>query len=225
MRWASLAIFFPALGLGDYLHWRRLEPALGGCRRRGFLAWSDQPKGLVHWRQSILISRLTLAPYGQTHAQCTRSAPQPPQPPQGALSAQGDPVLCVAFSCLSLAVDMASHVERDGTRRLARRRRERRLRSWWRHERQSAPHGADRCHTTQCREGGGRRVELRPTGTDDGQRRVADGCLEGAGVAGWGARGAAMPGLRCAVARPRRSGRRRRWCGRLLPRLPCPSRL
>ena len=41
------------------------------------------------------------------------------------------------------------------------------------------PHGADRCHTPQCREGGGRRDELRPAGTDDGQR----GCLEGAGVA------------------------------------------
>ena len=68
------------------------------------------------------------------------------------------------------------------------------------------PHGADRCHTPQCREGGGRRDELRPTGTDDGQRRVAPGCLEGAGVAGWGARGAVTPGLRCAVARPRRSG-------------------
>ena len=51
------------------------------------------------------------------------------------------------------------------------------------------PHGADRCHTQQCREG-----ELRPTGTDDGQRRVAPGCLEGSGVAGWGAPGAAMPG-------------------------------
>ena len=43
------------------------------------------------------------------------------------------PCLCVAFSCLSLAVDMASHVERDGATS-ARRRRERRLRSWWRHE-------------------------------------------------------------------------------------------
>ena len=42
------------------------------------------------------------------------------------------------------------------------------------------PHGADRCHTPQCREGGGRRDGLRPTGTDDGQRRVAPGCLEGA---------------------------------------------
>ena len=76
------------------------------------------------------------------------------------------------------------------------------------------PHGADRCHTPQCREGGGKRDELRLTDTDDGQRRVAQGCLEGARVAGWGARGAAMPGLRCAVARPRCSGRRRRWCGR-----------
>ena len=48
------------------------------------------------------------------------------------------------------------------------------------------PHGADRCHTAQCREGGGTRDGLRPTGTDDGQRRVAPGCLEGAQVAGWG---------------------------------------
>ena len=52
------------------------------------------------------------------------------------------------------------------------------------------------------------------TGTDDGQRRVAPGFLEGAGLAGRGARGATLPGLRCAVARLRLSGRRR-WCGRL----------
>ena len=38
-------------------------------------------------------------------------------------------------------------------------------------------------HTTVLK-GGGRRDELRPTGTDDGQRRVAPGCLEGTGVAG-----------------------------------------
>ena len=61
------------------------------------------------------------------------------------------------------------------------------------------PHGADGCHTPQCREGGGRRDGLRPTGTDDGQRRVAPGCLEGAGVAGWGSRDAAMPSLALAV--------------------------
>ena len=54
----------------------------------------------------------------------------------------------------------------------AKRERERRLRE--------RPHGADRCRTSQCREGGGRRDVLRPTGTDDVQRRVAPGCVEGA---------------------------------------------
>ena len=33
---ASLAIFFLDLGLGEVLHWERLEPALGGNRRRGY---------------------------------------------------------------------------------------------------------------------------------------------------------------------------------------------
>ena len=36
MRWASLAIFFLDLGLGEVLPWGRLEPAFGGNRRRGF---------------------------------------------------------------------------------------------------------------------------------------------------------------------------------------------
>ena len=37
--WACLAIFFLALGLGDFFFctWGRLEPAFGGNRRRGFL--------------------------------------------------------------------------------------------------------------------------------------------------------------------------------------------
>ena len=35
VRWACLAIFFLALGLGDLLHWGRLEPAFGGNRRSG----------------------------------------------------------------------------------------------------------------------------------------------------------------------------------------------
>ena len=35
VRWASLAIFFLALGLGDDLHLGRLGPALGGSRRSG----------------------------------------------------------------------------------------------------------------------------------------------------------------------------------------------
>ena len=33
--WACLAIFFLALGLGEFCTWERLEPALGGIRRSG----------------------------------------------------------------------------------------------------------------------------------------------------------------------------------------------
>ena len=40
-------------------------------------------------------------------------------------------------------------------------------------------HGADRCHTPQCREGGARRDVLRPAGIEDGQRREAAGSFEG----------------------------------------------
>ena len=36
VRSASLAIFFLDLGLGEALHWERLEPALGGNRRRRY---------------------------------------------------------------------------------------------------------------------------------------------------------------------------------------------
>ena len=35
VRWACLAIFFLALGLGEFCTWGRLEPALGGYRRSG----------------------------------------------------------------------------------------------------------------------------------------------------------------------------------------------
>ena len=124
--------------------------------------------------------------------------------------AKGDNSSVLPSFVLSSAVAMSG--ERDGAS-AARRRRERRLRSWWRHECQSV-----RMALTAATHHSAAKVVA------GGQRRVAPGCLEGAGVAGWGARGAAMPGLRCAVARPRRSGRWRRWCGRLLPRLPCLSR-
>ena len=46
VRWASLAIFFLDLGLGEVLLWERLEPAFGWNRRRFFSGWSVQPKGL-----------------------------------------------------------------------------------------------------------------------------------------------------------------------------------
>ena len=48
LRWASLAIFFLALGWVIFCTWGRLEPAFGGNRRRGS-GWSVQPKGSVHW--------------------------------------------------------------------------------------------------------------------------------------------------------------------------------
>ena len=48
VRWACLAIFFLALGLGDFCAWGRLEPAFGGNRRRG-TGWTVQSMRLAHW--------------------------------------------------------------------------------------------------------------------------------------------------------------------------------
>ena len=53
VRSASLAIFFLDLGLGEVLHgdaWNLLSEASGV----GVSGWSVQPKGLVHWRRSVL---------------------------------------------------------------------------------------------------------------------------------------------------------------------------
>ena len=46
MRWASLAIFFLDLGLGEVLLWERLEPAFVGNRRRFFPAGQSSRRGL-----------------------------------------------------------------------------------------------------------------------------------------------------------------------------------
>ena len=67
VRWACLAIFFLALGLGDFCTWGRLEPAFGGNRRREFRLVSPaegvSALALTHFDKL----RATCA-YGQTHA-------------------------------------------------------------------------------------------------------------------------------------------------------------
>ena len=64
---------------------------------------------------------------------CSRCSPQPPQPPPGVVFKLVTLfVVAVNRACTNLAVDM--NVDGAGA---AKRRRERRLRSWWRHERMS----------------------------------------------------------------------------------------
>ena len=46
VRWACLAIFFLAMGLGEFLHQGRLEHAFGGNRRRGFPAGQSSRRDL-----------------------------------------------------------------------------------------------------------------------------------------------------------------------------------
>ena len=48
VRWACLAIFFLALGLGEVLHLGTPGTCLRREQRRVFSDWSDQPKGLVY---------------------------------------------------------------------------------------------------------------------------------------------------------------------------------
>ena len=44
-RWACLAFFFLALGLGELCTWRSLENAFGGNRRRGLPAGQSSRRG------------------------------------------------------------------------------------------------------------------------------------------------------------------------------------
>ena len=73
--------------------------------------------------------------------------PQPPQPPQGVVFKLVTLfVVAVNRACTNLAVDMESHV--DGARGAAARRRQRRLRAQWRHEKQAVAMALAEASTT-----------------------------------------------------------------------------
>ena len=131
-------------------------------------------------------------------------------------------LVCVTVMFQNPAVGVSMDAERATG--AAFRRRQRRLRSWLRHERQSVAMelAAALHHSRDARSEVAHEAPRGQKTASSGSRPAA---LKEPELLVGGARGAAMPGLRCAVARPRCSGRRRRrWCGRLLPRLPCPSR-
>ncbi len=80
VRSASLAIFFLDLGLGEVLHWERLESALGGNRRR-VPAGQSSRRG-QHTGADLFNSFARASARLERHACCThRSAPPPPLPP------------------------------------------------------------------------------------------------------------------------------------------------
>ena len=81
VRRACLAIFFLDLGLGDFLHRGRLEPAFGGNRRRGIPAGQSSRRDQCTGTGSFQLDASVCA-YGQTCAHYIPSEPQPPQPPQ-----------------------------------------------------------------------------------------------------------------------------------------------
>ena len=80
MRWASLAIFFLALGLGDCLHWGRVEPAFGGNRRRGlfFPAGQSSRRGWCIGTSPFLNSLHTFVDKDRHVFVIAPSAPPPP---------------------------------------------------------------------------------------------------------------------------------------------------
>ena len=61
-------------------------------------SWSVQPKGLAHWRQSVLIRYTRVVAHGQTCVPYTLSAPPPPpQPPPPQPPPDGDLVALVQY--------------------------------------------------------------------------------------------------------------------------------
>ena len=60
----SLAIFFLALGLGEGLHWVRLEPAFGGNRRGGFPAGQSSRRDWRTGASPFLISCMSVGVHG-----------------------------------------------------------------------------------------------------------------------------------------------------------------
>ena len=53
---ACLAIFFLALGLGEFCTWGRLEPAFGGEQAQGVPAGQSSRRDQLHCHRSVLIS-------------------------------------------------------------------------------------------------------------------------------------------------------------------------
>ena len=140
VRWADLAIFFLALGLGDVCTGDAWNLPSKGTGAGGFPAG----QGLVRWCWPVLI-RCIVRAHGQTSAGYTLSAPPPP------LRVFAQDNSCVALIASPLAVTMLLHCE-GASCSSARRRLERRLRSWAKHERMSIAIAlAENPHTTIAR--------------------------------------------------------------------------
>ena len=155
--------------------------------------------------------------YRQRHFCYTWSAPQTPQPPhsvviwaQGCLT-QGCPCTCVCeetFTDRNLTVGLMA----DRAIGSARRGRQRRLRSWWRHEAQSVAALASARHHSGGDEAGGAargdggREAHRPAGTDDSISRDAARSLEGCPTAVGGGSHGRSRGCRGALPHSRRLG-------------------
>ena len=107
----------------------------------------------MRWHQPLIL--LHACARLDRHSCAThRSAPQPPQPPQSCLHSRVNR-LCQPVQCQTLAVNIMMDVDRATG--AAKRRRDRRLRSWWRHEAQSVAAAL----TTACHHSAGPPVVTR----------------------------------------------------------------
>ena len=77
VRWASLAIFFLDLELGEVCTGYAWNQPPEGTGVVGYSGWSVQPKGPVHWHWSVSIRCITRARRDR-HARYILSAPPPP---------------------------------------------------------------------------------------------------------------------------------------------------
>ena len=73
VRWASLAIFFLDLGLGEFCTWRRLEPAFGENRLRFFAGLVSPAEGASALALAHLISCMHACVSSET---CSRVGPR-----------------------------------------------------------------------------------------------------------------------------------------------------
>ena len=101
--------------------------------------------------------------YGQTHASSHPSEPQPPQPPPPPQGVYLKRANCFVAS----PVEMDHSVQHSSG--AAKRRKQRRVRSWWRHEQVSIAAAIATALHHSVQRGGG--VVRRPTGTEDSGNR------------------------------------------------------